>query len=239
MKNIFYSLLAVVVLLVACKQQKELAGRTQMPHDVRVIMSTDSGDVTIRLYDATPLHRDNFIKLIKQGFYDSLLFHRVIPGFMVQTGDPESRRAKAGNMLGSGGDSFGRIPAEIRDTLINKRGALAAARDNNPNKESSATQFYVVTGKVYTAEELKAMQERRKFNLTPRQIEAYTTIGGAPWLDGAYTVFGEVETGMDVLERIGKMDRDVNDRPRTDVRIKEIKLIVKNEVRFRKRNRTK
>ena len=236
---LFFPLILLAVLATSCKQQKELAARTALPHDVKVQFFTDSGDVVIKLYDETPLHRDNFLKMVKQHFYDSLLFHRIIPGFMIQTGDPESKHAGPGNLLGNGGEEYGRIPAEIKPGILNKRGALAAARDDNPKMESSATQFYIVTGKVYPEEDLKKMAERRKLSFTPEQLKAYSTEGGAPWLDGKYTVFGEVIAGIDVIDRISKMDRDVNDRPRTDIRIRGAKIVYGEKVKLKVKNKEK
>ena len=229
------------------------------------------GDITVRLYDETPLHRDNFVKLASEGFFNGTLFHRVIKDFMVQGGDPESKGAPAGKSLGSGGPGYN-IPAEIQAaTLFHKRGALSAARlgdEVNPTKESSGSQFYIVWGKVYKAAELKQLEHQMKmqqdqniFNalamerreeimnlrrnrdreglmelqdklakmamekskemgvptFTAEQTEAYTTQGGTPFLDGAYTVFGEVEEGLDVVEAIQNVETSMGDRPKNDV----------------------
>ena len=228
------------------------------------------GDITVRLYDETPLHRDNFLKLAAEEFFNGTLFHRVIKDFMIQGGDPNSKGAPAGMNLGSGGPGY-TIPAEIQPTLFHKRGALSAARlgdEVNPTKESSGSQFYIVWGKVYKAPELKQLehqmkmqQEQNVFNalamehreeimnlrrnrdrdglmelqdklakmamdkskelgapaFTPEQVEAYTTLGGTPFLDGGYTVFGEVEEGLDVVEAIRNVETSAGDRPKTDV----------------------
>lgn len=228
------------------------------------------GDITVRLYDETPLHRDNFLKLAAEEFFNGTLFHRVIKDFMIQGGDPNSKGAPAGMNLGSGGPGY-TIPAEIQPTLFHKRGALSAARlgdEVNPTKESSGSQFYIVWGKVYKAPELKQLehqmkmqQEQNIFNalamehreeimnlrrnrdrdgllelqdklakmamdkskelgapaFTPEQVEAYTTLGGTPFLDGGYTVFGEVEEGLDVVEAIQNVETSAGDRPKTDV----------------------
>ena len=228
------------------------------------------GDITVRLYDETPLHRDNFLKLAAEEFFNGTLFHRVIKDFMIQGGDPNSKGAPAGMNLGSGGPGY-TIPAEIQPTLFHKRGALSAARlgdEVNPTKESSGSQFYIVWGKVYKAPELKQLEHQRMmqqdqniFNalamehreeimnlrrnrdrdglmelqdklakmamdkskelgapaFTPEQVEAFTTLGGTPFLDGGYTVFGEVEEGLDVVEAIQNVETSAGDRPKTDV----------------------
>ena len=228
------------------------------------------GDITVRLYDETPLHRDNFLKLAAEEFFNGTLFHRVIKDFMIQGGDPNSKGAPAGMNLGSGGPGY-TIPAEIQPTLFHKRGALSAARlgdEVNPTKESSGSQFYIVWGKVYKAPELKQLehqmkmqQEQNIFNalavehreeimnlrrnrdrnglmelqdklgklaiekskelgapaFTPEQVEAYTTQGGTPFLDGGYTVFGEVEEGLNIVEAIQNVETSADDRPKTDI----------------------
>ena len=186
----------------------------------RVKVSTDSGDIIIRLYDETPLHRDNFVKLVRRGFYDSLLFHRIIPEFMIQGGDPQSKNAPEGSLLGSGGDELGLIPAELNQNLIHKKGVLAAARNNNPQKASSACQFYIVQGKKHTEDELFQIQQRTGILLSAHQKKIYKTIGGTPWLDGNYTVFGETESGFEVIDKIAALPRDANNRPLTDIRMK-------------------
>ena len=186
-------------------------GQTKNDAAIRVKIVTDSGTMIVKLYDSTPLHRDNFVKLVKQGFYDSLLFHRVIPGFMIQGGDPQSKNAPAGTMLGNGGSDMQRIPAEFRTSLIHKRGALAAARDGNPEKASSACQFYIVQGKKLTDPELEGR------NYTEEQKNIYKTEGGTPFLDQNYTVFGEVESGMEVIDKIASVKKDQADRPIGDV----------------------
>jgi cyclophilin family peptidyl-prolyl cis-trans isomerase len=188
----------------------------------RVKITTDSGIVVIRLYDKTPLHRDNFIKLVKEGFYDSLLFHRVIKDFMIQGGDPASKNAAPGIQLGNGGTGY-TIPAEFDTTLFHKKGALSAARlgdDINPQKESSGCQFYLVQGKKYNDETLNQMEAHfgRKFTAKARKL--YKTIGGTPFLDMNYTVFGEVETGLKVIDKIAGVLKDPSDRPLTDIRMK-------------------
>lgn len=189
-------------------------------HSIRVKITTDSGVIVVKLSDSTPLHRDNFVKLVKEGFYDSLLFHRVIPAFMIQGGDPLSKNAPFGAMLGNGGGNMERIPAEFRTSLIHKKGALAAARDGNPAMASSACQFYIVEGKVATDAELNMMEGRQGRKYTEAQRTLYKTIGGTPFLDMQYTVFGEVISGMDVIGKIANVPRDNANRPFGDVRMK-------------------
>ena len=194
-----------------------------------VLLQTSMGDITIRLSDSTPLHRDNFLKLVKVGFYDSLLFHRVIKDFMIQGGDPDSKNAKSGQQLGSGDLGY-MIPSEFRPSLFHKRGVIAAARDNNPEKASSASQFYLTQGKAFTDAGLDSIEINR---LQGRKIPAayrdiYKTTGGTPQLDQNYTVFGEVVKGLEVIDKIAAVktikgsDRD---RPIADVRIIKAKLI--------------
>jgi cyclophilin family peptidyl-prolyl cis-trans isomerase len=241
--------------------------------DYLITIKTKYGDMKAILFDETPKHKANFIKLAKEGYYDSLLFHRVIKNFMIQTGDPDSKGAKPGEMLGKGGPDY-TIPAEIRPDLIHQKGAIAAARqgDNiNPERASSGSQFYIVEGKVYTKPELDAAfinynalykdfntflqqpdnQQLRDFAIqlqkenridslqklimskkdeleqkfgekyelpvSNKQIQKYTTVGGVPHLDGAYTVFGQVIDGLDVIDKIASVKTDSNDRPLDDV----------------------
>ena len=197
-----------------------------------VLLQTSMGDIIIRLSDSTPLHRDNFLKLVKVGYYDSVLFHRVMNSFMIQGGDPKSKTAKPGEPLGGGGPSY-KIPAEFRQTLFHKKGVIAAARsgDNiNPAKESSGSQFYITQGKIYTDAGLDSMENGR---LQGRKIPAayraaYKTIGGVPHLDQAYTVYGEVVKGIEVVDKIAAVETSKGndrDRPLTDVRIIKAKLI--------------
>lgn len=186
-----------------------------------VVISTQLGDIKLKLYDETPLHRDNFIKLVNEHYFDSTLFHRVINKFMIQGGDPDSKRAVAGAMLGNGGPSY-TIPAEFVPTLIHKKGVLAAAREGdmiNPQKASSGSQFYIVQGKVFTTEELDMLSKRMGKSFTAEQIKTYTTIGGTPHLDGSYTVFGEVISGWDVIDKIAAVATDQNNRPKEDIRM--------------------
>lgn len=203
-------------------QKENKDSEYNIPHDgsTRVKIFTDSGTIIVKLYDSTVLHRDNFVKLVKEGFFDSLLFHRIIPQFMIQGGDPTSKYAQPGEMLGSGGGDMERIPAEFHQSYIHKKGALAAARDGNPQKASSACQFYLVEGKVITPAELDMIEQQKGFKYTPEQRKIYTTIGGTPFLDQDYTVFGEIEHGFDVVHKIIKAPRDSRDRPLGDIRMK-------------------
>jgi peptidyl-prolyl cis-trans isomerase B (cyclophilin B) len=186
---------------------------------VRVRIKTDKGVMIVRLYDSTPLHRDNFIALVEKGFYDSLMFHRVIPAFMIQGGDPNSKNAAANTMLGMGGGDMQRIPAEFRPGLFHKRGALAAARDGNPQKASSACQFYLVQGKKYSAEELNGMEMQMGRKFSAEERNTYLNQGGTPFLDQNYTVFGEMESGFEVLDAIASAPRNPQDRPLEDIRM--------------------
>lgn len=240
-----------------------------------VQLETEFGVVELRLYDETPLHRDNFIKLAKEGFYDDLLFHRVIKNFMIQGGDPASKGASASAQLGAGDLGY-TVPSEfVYPQYFHKKGALSAARtadEVNPKKESSASQFYIVTGTVYTEKQLKDMEKQRYERLkqsifnelqtlhretikelyrngdketlaelrdnliaeteaeaterkgeslfTAEEVEAYTTIGGTPFLDNQYTVFGEVISGLEVLDKIQEAETNAGDRPLKDIKMK-------------------
>lgn len=238
---------------------------------MKVKIQTTLGDIIVRLYDETPKHRDNFIKLVEEGFFNGTLFHRVIKEFMIQGGDPDSKDAPAGKQLGTGGPGY-TVPAEfVYPQYFHKRGALSAARQAdavNPEKASSGSQFYIVWGKIYKPQELKQMerqmsmqQEQNVFNslvqqhrseimdlrrsrnqaglqelqdkliaetktickeagaatFTDEQVAAYTTVGGTPFLDNQYTVFGEVEEGLDVVEKIQQCATDNADRPTADI----------------------
>jgi len=263
----------LAVLLMAC---------TSKPKETLVNISTPYGNIVVKLYDSTVKHKENFIKLASKGYFDGLLFHRVIQNFMIQGGDPTSRYAKPGVLLGDGDTNY-TIPFEYVPSYLHKRGALAAARnsdDVNPLKASSASQFYIVQGKVFTNDELDAVElkvERRTkqyimmdllkkegkedelkafrqmtenrdtanirkiinkyrnaveaqylrtkpFKLTAEQRRIYTTVGGTPHLDGAYTVFGEVVSGMKIVDQIAAVETDKNNRPVQDIRM-TIKLI--------------
>ena len=238
---------------------------------MKVKIQTTLGDIVVRLYDETPVHRDNFLKLVREGYYDGTLFHRVIKDFMIQGGDPDSKGAPAGKMLGVGGPDY-TLQAEIKDGLLHKRGALAAARQGdevNPERRSSGSQFYIVWGQVYNEGQLRQFSKQMKmqmmqnaFNklaaehraeimqmrrdrdraglqelqerlaaeaetqvagysgMTDEQMRIYSTVGGTPHLDGQYTVFGEVEEGLDVVEMIQNTATGAGDRPVDDIEMK-------------------
>lgn len=187
----------------------------------KVLISTEYGDIKIVLHNETPLHRDNFIKLVKEKYYDGTLFHRIIENFMIQGGDPESKDAKSGVILGNGGPGY-TIPAEFDSNYVHIKGALAAARMGdhyNPKKESSGSQFYIVQGKKYTKNELDRLTRSRNKNITytETQYEAYEKIGGTPQLDMDYTVFGNVIEGFDVIDKIASVTTGNRNRPKKDV----------------------
>ena len=185
----------------------------------QAIIHTEVGDIKVELYDSTPKHRDNFIKLAKEGFYDSLLFHRVIPGFMIQGGDPNSKNAAPSQMLGDGGPGY-TLDAEIGE--LHYKGALAAARlgdQQNPERKSSGSQFYIVEGRPINENLLQQMTQQTGMEYTPEQQQEYMKRGGYPPLDGQYTVFGEVVEGMDVVSQIAAAPRNNMDRPEQDIRM--------------------
>lgn len=223
MRRVFlFSVLALM--LVSCASRKEYMVR----------MHTTKGVIDLKLYNETPKHRDNFVKLVEEHRFDSLLFHRVIKDFMIQGGDPMSKNALPCELLGEGDLGYTIEPEFMPDVHFHRRGVLAAAReydDVNPEKRSSASQFYIVWGQVFTPESLerykKSYEERMKRNITitPEQYNAYTTIGGTPHLDGLYTVFGEVVNGLDVVDRIQNVLCDKNNRPLDDVRILKVELL--------------
>lgn len=266
-KLITLSLIILLAGAYSCKTAVKLGKKDRI-----VQIDTEYGAVKIKLYDETPGHRDNFIKLAHKGFFDGTLFHRVIDSFMVQGGDPDSKGAKAGMTLGEGGPGYD-IPAEFHPNLFHKKGVIAAAREGdqvNPKRESSGSQFYIAQGKVYEPEALEALVvsinkkranavfenqrdqykeeltqlqkdgEFDKFNtkmeemklkidsisksqiliLTDSMREAYSTVGGIPHLDQAYTVFGEVIEGLDIIDKIAAEETDGNDRPLKDMKMK-------------------
>ena len=189
-------------------------------------ITTDYGVMTAELSDATPQHRDNFLKLAEEGYYNGTLFHRVIDGFMIQGGDPNSKNAAPGVALGSGGPGY-QVPAEFVDSLVHIKGAIAAARtgDNvNPEKKSSGSQFYIVQGSPVDATSLTMIERKKGFTYTDEQRKAYLEKGGTPFLDRDYTVFGHIVTGFDVLDKIAKAEKDPRDRPKTDIKM-SIKVI--------------
>ena len=250
------------IALTACSAGSKKQTNHHMENEKRTLvkLETTMGNITVALYNETPKHRDNFIKLVKEGVYDSTLFHRVIKQFMIQAGDPDSKNASDTAMLGSGDVGY-TIPAEFNPKFFHKKGVLAAARqgdDVNPEKASSGCQFYIVTGRKFTEPQLLGMENKineqheeeiykmrkagdnagllelqdtleaqareladkeEKFRFTPEQIKAYSTVGGAPHLDGSYTVFGEVTEGMEVVENIEIAKTNRADRPVENIRI--------------------
>jgi cyclophilin family peptidyl-prolyl cis-trans isomerase len=193
-----------------------------------VLLETTQGNIKIRLYDETPIHRDNFIKLVKSGYYDNLLFHRVINHFMIQTGDPDSKNAKADQHLGTGGPSY-TLPAEILPGFFHKKGAVAAARKGdavNPEKRSSGSQFYIVQGGIVSNAQLDAMERSAQHTaFSPEERLAYTSLGGTPHLDNAYTVFGEVIEGLEIVDMIANSPTGAANRPVTDIKITRATII--------------
>lgn len=218
MKNLIY--LTVLFFIVSCSSSKKTSVNEKVQK--KVMITTDYGTMIVMLYNKTPLHRDNFIKLVKEHFYDSLLFHRIIKDFMIQGGDPQSKHAKPGELLGEGSLKY-TIPAEFDTSLFHKKGALAAAREadaDNPQKRSSASQFYIVEGKTYNNEQMDRIEEKMHIKIPENHREIYRTIGGDPFLDMNYTVFGEVISGLDVIDKIAHVPTDENNRPLKDMRMK-------------------
>jgi peptidyl-prolyl cis-trans isomerase B (cyclophilin B) len=212
-KKIFPLILALLTLVnlsgVAQKNKKQ----------THILLSTPQGEIKMVLYNETPLHRDNFIKLVKEEFFNGTLFHRVMKDFMIQGGDPESKNAEPGQMLGNGGPGY-TVPAEFNAQFIHKKGALSAARmgdRGNPKKESSGSQFYIVQGKKMIKPELLKIGERNGITYTAAQIKEYETNGGTPFLDMNYTVFGEVIEGFDVIDKIAAVTKGRGDRPVEDI----------------------
>lgn len=274
-KNLLLSLTLLAGMMLSCQSGKK--NNENMDKETKLRLETSLGDITVKLYNETPTHRDNFIKLAKEGTYDGTLFHRVIKNFMIQAGDPESKNAQKGQSLGSGDVGY-TLPAEfVYPKLFHKKGVLAAARQGdqvNPQKRSSGCQFYIVTGQVMDEAALSAMEQRKNmpqinaafdslrtvyadeisrlskandqdglydlqekmlkeaegmvkkpFAFTKEQVEAYTSKGGTPHLDGEYTVFGEVIEGMDVVDKIQQVQTSAQDRPEEDIKIKKIVLL--------------
>lgn len=235
-----FSIVSAAILLTACTDSKKerTAQREQAAAEAKqdtpvvpasqienknmiVEIETSMGTMKARLYDETPLHRDNFVKLANEGYFNDLLFHRVIQGFMIQGGDPNSKGAAPGAALGNGGPGY-TVPAEFNPALFHKKGALSAARMGdqvNPKKASSGSQFYIVQGKVIPENQLQQYSRNSGIQYTPAQVAAYATVGGTPMLDGGYTVFGEVFEGLEVIDKIAAVQTQ-NERPVTDVKMK-------------------
>ena len=232
MRKKIFTLLAIFLAFTAVTMQAQTVQDT-LRHEV--LLEMDSGDIRIELFNETPKHRDNFLRLVRSGAYDGVLFHRVIKDFMIQTGDVGSKNAKPGEAVGDTPETY-TVPAEICfPKLFHHRGALGAARegdDVNPKRESSATQFYIVWGYKFTDGQLDKVQQRLNertdstVQLTPEVREAYKTVGGTPHLDGQYTVFGQVIQGLDIVDLIQCQPGDKNDRPLNDTRIRRA-LVVK------------
>ena len=221
MKKIKISLLTLIFICITISF-------SSAQNSVKILIETSMGNMTAELYDQTPFHQENFLKLIKEHYYDGLLFHRVIKDFMIQTGDPNSKNAKPGQLLGRGGPGY-TIPAEFRPELYHRKGAIAAARQGdriNPKKESSGSQFYIVEGRKFTDQELDAMEQRNMhIRFTDEQRKIYKTVGGTPHLDYSYTVFGQVTKGLNILDSIANVPTDKNNRPLKDVKIITIKIL--------------
>lgn len=225
MKYIFSSLLISFVMIFAVASDV----RAQEAETI-VLIDTDMGKVKVKLFNDTPKHRDNFIKNVNEKLYDGLLFHRVIKQFMIQTGDVNSKDAPMDKHLGDGDLDY-TIPAEIvYPKYFHKAGMLCAARtgdDVNPERASSATQFYIVTGNFFTEMELDKMEKEKNITLTPEQKQAYMLEGGAPHLDGKYTIFGEVISGMKTVMKIQLVETNEDDRPLKNIKIKSMKIVKK------------
>lgn len=219
MKNVLLIAASAIVLTSISFAQEATKTKNSMTKENIVLISTDYGNMKVKLYNETPQHRDNFLKLVKENFYDSLLFHRVIKDFMIQGGDPDSKNAAANKQLGGGTLGY-TVPAEFDTKYIHKKGALAAARTNNPEKASSASQFYLVQGKTFTDEELNRIEQQNGIKYTPEQRNIYKTTGGTPHLDMGYTVYGEVIEGLDVIDKIAAVQTMPGDRPAKDVKMK-------------------
>lgn len=215
-------LLLFFAALSSCSSQTADNKQPNPEKRTRVLIETSYGNMTVELYNETPKHRDNFLKLVNEGFYNDLIFHRVINNFMIQGGDPNSRNAAPGAPLGNGNLGY-TIPAEFVKGLYHKKGALAAARmgDNvNPTKASSSCQFYIVQGNVWPADRLQMFGAQMGKQFSPEQVRDYTTIGGTPHLDDDYTVFGQVVEGLDVIDKIAAVQCGPGDRPVADVKMK-------------------
>jgi cyclophilin family peptidyl-prolyl cis-trans isomerase len=211
--------ISILFTIISCSASKNASKETRSK---KVMITTDYGTMVLKLYNKTPMHRDNFVKLVKQHFYDSLLFHRVIKDFMIQGGDPESKNAKDGQLLGEGSLKY-TLPPEFDTSLFHKKGALAAAREadaDNPQKRSSPTQFYIVEGKTFNDDQMNKMEEKLKIKIPENHRVIYRTIGGTPFLDMNYTVFGEVISGLDVIKKIAEVPTDENNRPLKNKRMK-------------------
>jgi cyclophilin family peptidyl-prolyl cis-trans isomerase len=219
-----------ILLALVCLLSLNVSAQKKSKKDEVVTIETDLGSMKLILFDEAPKHKANFLKLSQEKFYDGLLFHRVIDAFMIQGGDPNSRNAKPDDMLGKGDNGY-KIPAEFNPKLFHQKGALAAARDNNPAKESSGCQFYIVQGRKWSKADLDKQAARAARKLTDEQRKIYETVGGTPHLDGAYTVFGQVIDGMNVVDKIGAVSKDERDRPEKNIAMKvSVKKMKKKKI---------
>ena len=209
----YFILLTSVAVLFSCK-----------PKHTYVSLQTTKGEIVVKLYDETPLHKENFISLVEDEFYDSLLFHRVINNFMIQGGDPASKYAKDGELVGDTVPEY-KVDAEFNDSLFHKKGALAAAHDGNEENQSDMSQFYIVEGKTFTDTELDQIEANNEIQYTNLQRETYKTIGGYAPLDQNYTVFGEVVKGIEILSEISDVEVDRRNRPIENVRILNAEIV--------------
>lgn len=223
MKQLFAMCLVVLMALISFRMQAQEV-------ETYVLIDTDKGKIKVKLYNDTPLHRDNFIKNVKEKRYDELLFHRIVKQFMIQAGDINSKNAPADQHLGDGDLDY-TIPAEIiYPKYYHKRGMLCAARtgdEDNPERASSATQFYIVTGKFFTEMELDKMEKEQNITFTPEQRHSYMLEGGTPHLDGKYTIFGEVLNGIKVVDKIQFTETNADDRPVKNIKIKTMTIVNK------------
>ncbi len=231
MKYLFY--LLIFFFITSCSVfRSSNTGSTAGTSNHFIKIETDSGTMVVRLSNKTPQTTGNFLKLVKEHYYDGLLFHRVIKGFMIQGGDPDSKNAPAGKVLGEGGLGY-TVPAEFDTTLFHQKGAIAMARENNdvnPKKASSSTQFYIVEGRTFTDVEMNKIEETFKIIIPQSHRAIYRTTGGAPFLDMNYTVFGQVVNGLDVIDKIAQAAKDQHDRPLHDIKMK-ITVMKKKEYR--------
>lgn len=202
-------------------KQKTISQEVEItaPHKCLIKIETSAGTMIAELYDVTPQHQDNFVKLVEQSFYDDLLFHRVIQSFMIQGGDPSSKGAAPNRQLGTGGPGY-TVPAEFADSLAHVKGAIGAARSPNPQKASNGSQFYIVHGRTVTDAELNQQEARGNFRYPSYVRKQYLEIGGFPSLDQEYTVFGRVIEGLEVIDAIAGMSTNAQNRPKTDVWMK-------------------
>jgi len=213
MKYLTYFLL-IISLLIGFTNLAQAQKKSKK--DILYTLTTPYGDMKFILYEKTPKHRENFQKLVKEKFYDGLLFHRVIQDFMIQGGDPESKNAEITKMLGSGNLGY-TVDAEFDTAYIHKKGAIAAARTNNPEKASSSCQFYIVKGRKVNESQLEMLEQKGGFKYTEAQKELYQNLGGTPHLDQEYTVFGEVLQGLDIIDKVAEVKTQAGDRPKIDV----------------------